>query len=90
MHLEDFLLTKPQLKTTGRMTRLSTDTDPTEDDDGGELMIGQEMLLEDTGMFKYWDGNSWEPVTFSQKLLQFFELQFEIRDEVRIANSTDV
>ena len=70
---------KPLL-TTGRMVRLSTDDTPTKDDDGGTLEVGAELLHEDTGNIKYWNGSAFVPVTMGQKLLQLIELQREIRD----------
>ena len=89
MTAEDFILTKPLLLTTGRMVRLSTEDDPTVDDEGAALQVGQELLLDDKGLLKYWDGDSWEPVTFSQKLIQCFEIQAEIRDHMLAVTSED-
>ena len=80
MLLEDFEITVPQLRTTGRMLRNESDSDPSLDDEGGVLLVGTELLREDTGKTQYWDGSAWQPITLVQRLGQIGEFLREIRD----------
>ena len=68
------------LRTTGRMVRLSTDSEPSVSDEGEALVVGTELLRQDTGKLDYWTGTVWASVTIGQKLQQFVEVHFEIRD----------
>lgn len=81
----DLLLARPQLRTTGRLVRLSTDSLPTVDDDGGALQVGTELLHEDTGAFRYWTGSEWLRSNLPQKLDQLIDVAIEIRDLLQTA-----
>lgn len=74
------LISLPLLRSSGRMVRLSSCTDPTVDDDGGTLAIGTELLHDDTGKIRFWDGTAWKPIHFAQKLCQGVDLLIELRD----------
>lgn len=76
----DYILSVPKLRTSGRIIRLSTDSQPTVGDDGGTLQVGTELLIEDTGLTYYWSGSAWERPNLAQKIDQLVELQLEIRD----------
>jgi hypothetical protein len=76
----EFDVIAPLLRTRDRMVRLSSESEPAIDDDGGTLQVGTELLYEDTGTLVYWNGSVWKRPTFRQKLEQFIELQIEIRD----------
>ena len=81
MNVGDSLPTLPRLSTSGRLVRNAADTEPTTvDDNGGALLLGQELLIEDTGTLKYWNGTAFAPVTVSQKLCQLADLLTELRD----------
>lgn len=80
MYLSDFEAAEIPLRTTGRMVRLAADSEPTVGDDGGALIVGTELLREDTGKASYWNGSAWKPVTLPQRIVQAIELLREIRD----------
>lgn len=78
--LTDVFTQRPRLRTTGKMIRQSTDSAPSQHDEGHALPIGTELLREDTGKLDYWTGSEWVPVALSQKIVQQCELLTEIRD----------
>jgi hypothetical protein len=82
MIIDDLQLSIPALMSFGRLVRLSTDAQPTVDDDGGPLQLGTELLIEDTGYSYYWNGTSWVRTTFPQKFDLLVELAREIRDRL--------
>lgn len=69
------LLTEPPIVT------LSTDDEPTVDNDGGSLEVGQVWKHEDTGEMRYYTAaGTWATVTTQQADLLRLDLLFEIRD----------
>ena len=80
MQEQDLRLAEPQLLSGEPMVALSTDTEPTVAEDGSALQVGQLLILEDTGIQKYWTGAAWARVTTGQVLDLNTQLLRELRD----------
>ncbi len=81
--LHDLSRQRPALLTSPPIVGLSTDSEPTVGEDGGELERGQTWLHEDTGVLKYYTGSVWTPVDFNQTIGLQTTLLFEIRNLLR-------
>lgn len=72
----------PALLATPAIVGLSTDSSPVVGEDGGELMVGQTWLHEDTGALKYYTGSEWKLVDANQERGLQTALLFKILDRL--------